>query len=83
MTPTSIGAEASASVMGDVLANASIPDRHIEDAARLVGVVVMGHSAHRAIAGYARPPRAPRLSLCGGPRRAGGRLGRFGEYGLS
>ena len=36
---------------------------------RLVGVVVMGHSAHRAIAGYARPPRAPRPSLGGGPAR--------------
>jgi hypothetical protein len=35
---------------------------------RLVGVVVMGHSAHCAIAGYARPPRAPRPSLCDGPR---------------
>jgi hypothetical protein len=34
---------------------------------RIVGVVVMRQSALRAIAGYARPPRAPRLSYVAGP----------------
>ena len=45
------------------------PNGTLRMLSRLVGVVIMGHSAHRAIAGYARPPQAPRPSLCNGPER--------------